>query len=315
MYPLKAVQKLSSILRVATIDIECVGCKEVYPNFMDQLISRISGAVRARETRPAETHPVDLGLLPGDSTRHPWTRDLNMDLNTTKSKNKKPKQGEAGRTPGTRRFDSGGKKGGAWVRVHTPRTERFQYNMAKTNEIDLAVGRKSQRVSGRKEAFLTPRVKLNELSSGGKFVFGRSGSKWGRGEHFQDIVGLDFYHGSEGRGSSNRKPRPTRDAKKVEGFRTSSSRTTTASTCSRESRFPGGTPNPRRRPGGCSTVRLRRASLPCTPTTRGMRAMRRDPFFWRDLMRAASRRTCWFASPSRRAPSGRIRNTRNWRIS
>ena len=207
--PSIAVQKLSEILKIATIDIECVGCKEVYPDFMTQLISRISTSVStfySNESKQKQvsrsSHPSDMfgrsqdrnGQLVGVS----WNQMREMQLATTaKSKRK----GDCYRWVG-----SEGKshmKDGRWLSVHTPQTERFQYNMAKTNEIDLAVEKKSQMMSDRKEIFLTPHgevgnnVELNELSSGGKYVYGKSGSKWNRGENFQDVVRMDFYQGSE----------------------------------------------------------------------------------------------------------------------
>ena len=191
---------------------------------MDQLISRISGAVskvketcseqkrRWRGECSKENQKIGVGK-DGQLMGVSWNHVREMDLITTaKSKSKRTgrpeysdpvhKYGIKSERKGTWDKDV---KGRGWLKLNTPQTERFQYNMAKANEIELAVEKKSQMMSDRKEVYLTPQedlnghVKLNELSSGGKFVFGRSGSKWGKGEHFQDVIGLDFYHGSEGR--------------------------------------------------------------------------------------------------------------------
>lgn len=208
--PVEAVEKLAGILRIATIDIECVGCKEVYPDFIPQLISRISESVASR--RRAASPPPDRRGAPLGGFREntgqligvSWTQLKDFDRLSAA----KPLRGRGNLSDPVHAFRIGSERKarrGARERLKTPRTERFQYKLAKANEIDLAAEKKSQRQSGCKDVFRTPlgangkRVRLNELSSGGKFVFGRSGSKWDRGENFEDVVGLDFYEDSGGR--------------------------------------------------------------------------------------------------------------------
>ena len=86
-------------------------------------------------------------------------------------------------------------------KLKTPQTERFQYSMAKTNEIELAVEKKSRMVSAckKEEEEDGKNVRLNELSFGGKYVYGRSGSKWDRGENFKDLAELNLFQGEQGR--------------------------------------------------------------------------------------------------------------------
>ena len=73
--------------------------------------------------------------------------------------------------------------------------------MAKTNEIELAVEKKSRMVSAckKEEEEDGKNVRLNELSFGGKYVYGRSGSKWDRGENFKDLAELNLFQGEQGR--------------------------------------------------------------------------------------------------------------------
>jgi hypothetical protein len=152
-----------------------------------------------KDSLPSKGYQEKDGQLIGVS----WNHVREMDLISTA----KPRR-DRSEVLGNREFDiySANKGSRHVTRVRTPRTERFQYNMAKMNEIDLAVEKKSQMKSGCKDIFRTPHgeigknVRLNELSSGGKFVFGRSGSKWDKGENFKDVAGLDFYEGSEGKG-------------------------------------------------------------------------------------------------------------------
>jgi len=202
--PSAAVNKLTEILKIATIDIECVGCKEVYPNFMNQLISRISSSVNTfyKNNKSNESIQQEYQEKNGQLIGVSWNNVKEMDLISTA----KPRRGRLEIMNKENQFNVySATKGNDhhMSRMRTPRTERFQYNMAKMNEIDLAVEKKSQMKSGRKDIFRTPHgeigknVRLNELSSGGKFVFGRSGSKWDKGENFKDVVGLDFYEGSE----------------------------------------------------------------------------------------------------------------------
>lgn len=209
--PINAVKKLSEILKIASIDIECVGCKEVYPDFMTQLISRISSSVTNHYHHKSPVKEFQLlgsengyreknGQIIGVS----WNKLHKMDMiSAGKSRRGRPNFSDpvhAFRIVSERKEPRGPR-----THVKTPHTERFQYKLAKTNEIDLAIEKKSQRKSERKDIYRTPHgqigknVRFNELSSGGKYVFGRSGSKWDRGENFEDVVELDFYEKSKGR--------------------------------------------------------------------------------------------------------------------
>lgn len=209
--PINAVKKLSEILKIATIDIECVGCKEVYPEFMTQLISRISSSVsnHYRRESPAKDEPP-LSFENGYREKNgqiigvSWNKLHKIDM-ISAGKSKHNRANFSDPVHAFRIVSERKESRNPRIHVKTPQTERFQYKLAKTNEIDLAIEKKSQRKSERKDVFRTPHgqigknVRFNELSSGGKYVFGRSGSKWDRGENFEDVVGLDFYEKSEGR--------------------------------------------------------------------------------------------------------------------
>lgn len=212
-----AVEKLAGILKITAIDIECVGCKEVYPNFISKLVSRLQSSVQNFYVAPAEPEAKSSSQFQtqgkenrgyqarnGQLFNMTWEHKTKLDLASTI----KGKQKEI-----SRNLISGQKKsiemscmkgGEHWQSLRTPQTKRYRYSMSKTNEIDLAAEKKIQLISNRKEEFKTPLgmkgkdVKLNELSSAGKFVFGRSGSKWDKGENFRDVRLMDFYEGSEG---------------------------------------------------------------------------------------------------------------------
>ena len=210
--PSKALNKLSEILKIANIDIECVGCKEVYPDFMTQLISRISTSVSefykpiSSDKKITPSEPItELGQGYQDRNGQligvSWSNFRKMNLFTS-SKQPRGKFSDPVHDFGLiseRKCNRDTEREG---RIKTPQTERFRYSMAKTNEIDLAVEKKSQMVSACKEEQKVleesgKNVRLNELSFGGKYVYGRSGSKWDRGENFKDLAELNLFENYE----------------------------------------------------------------------------------------------------------------------
>ena len=206
--PSSALKKLSNILKIANIDIECVGCKEVYPDFMTKLLSRISTSVStfyedSSSVKKADPSEPTTELGQGYQDRNgqiiggSWNHVRKMNLFTS---SKPPRQPMHDFRLSERKCITNSE---ADLRMKTPQTERFQYSMAKTNEIELAVEKKSQMVSAcKKESQILEdgkNVKLNELSFGGKYVYGRSGSKWDRGEKFKDLADLNLLQGSDGK--------------------------------------------------------------------------------------------------------------------
>lgn len=213
-----AVLKLSKILRVAGIDIECVHCKEVYPDFINSLISRIQTSIEHSQllkTTIKKSKSQRLTYFTKGSKENRGYQDTNGQLFGVSWENiKLMNEGSDDKklvkdladcsyknTIDGNRNESKDNRGRV---VHTPQTKRYQYSMTKANEIDLAVDKKIQIISDRKEKMKSPlaeqgkKVRINELSHGGKFVFGRSGSKWDKGEKFPEIWTNDIYEGSEG---------------------------------------------------------------------------------------------------------------------
>ena len=174
---MESVDKLGEILRIASIDIECITCKAVYPDFLSKLMFRVRESVKNQnvlrasdklfETHWAEVHHRDVAV-------------------TIKSKENCSYPGESQISP----------EGISAADLKTPRTKRYQYSIAKTNEVGFS-GR-IDRTNEPKELTIGKNVKINEIKEGKRYVYGRSGCKWGNGEHFRDVQMKDFYEGAEG---------------------------------------------------------------------------------------------------------------------
>ena len=174
---MKSVDKLGEILRIASIDIECISCKEVYPDFLSKLMFRVRESVKNQNAlRPSDK----LFATPWAEVHH---RDIAM---TIKSREIPSHSGQTHISP----------EGISAADLKTPRTKRYQYSIAKTNEVGFS-GR-IDRTNEPKELTIGKNVRINEIKEGKRYVYGRSGCKWGNGEQFWDVQMKDFYEGAEG---------------------------------------------------------------------------------------------------------------------
>lgn len=173
---MESVEKLAGILKIASIDIECITCKEVYPDFLTKLIFRVTQSVKNQNA-----------LRPQKHFRTPWAEVHQRDMTSTiKSKPQISNQKAAQISP----------EGVFPSDLKTPQTKRYHYSIAKTNEVGFS-GR-LDRANGPKELTVGKNVRINEIKEGKRYVFGRSGCKWGNGEQFHDVLMKDFYEGAEG---------------------------------------------------------------------------------------------------------------------
>lgn len=177
---LQSVEKLSRILRIAAIDIECINCKEVYPDFLDRLLTRVRKGVEARILKTQQ----------GACFGSPWAEVYRRDVTSTiKSKPKCP--------PQSLKPDSGEKVAAEPSDLKTPQTKRYKYSIAKTNEVGM--NSRPEQTSDKQEVVAGKDVTLSELKEGKRFVFGRRGCTWDSGDQFKDVRLKDFYEGAEGR--------------------------------------------------------------------------------------------------------------------
>lgn len=201
-----SIDKLSQILTVAAIDVECIGCKEVYPNFIFQLITRIknkaenSSFENRKISDTTNAYQDKSGQLFGMNWEQLQKRNL---LTTVKSKQKNNKSQKIKNS--FQMIHNSALKGEIPPNSQqTPQTKRYRYNMGKANAISLAVDKKHQNLEIKDQYEMQQSdIKLNELSSGGKFVFGRSGCKWDKGENFPDIQQINFYESSKKKHKDN----------------------------------------------------------------------------------------------------------------
>ena len=176
---LQSVEKLSRILRIAAIDIECINCKEVYPDFLDRLLTRVRKGVEARM----------LKIRQGGCFGSPWAEVYRRDVTSTiKSKPRCPQQ--------SLKLDSEDKVATEPSDLKTPHTKRYKYSIAKTNEVGM--NSRPEQSSDKQEVVAGKDVTLSELKEGKRFVLGRRGCTWDSGDQFADVQLKDFYEGAEG---------------------------------------------------------------------------------------------------------------------
>ena len=202
----ESIKKLSKILSVAAIDIECIGCKKIYPDFIFQLISRLNQKSQTKKIHYSNN------VNSSEAYQHHSGQIFNMDWEQLQEKNiqttvkaKYKLHQYQSSDENIQMIQNSAFKGDLIPKsLQTPQTKRYRYNMGKANAINLAADKKYGNADS-KEIYDLPQsdVKVNELSSAGKFVFGRSGFKWGKGDNFPDVQKIKFYESSESNTNKN----------------------------------------------------------------------------------------------------------------